>query len=123
MAETPKAKHRLSQAEKMMVVRVHAYFINEAAKQTSQKKKRVWSLVAQACGISESTVSVIVASYNRCGDPTQFMSETLQQNTSSKRESKYTDSIVTVLRELVYTRNKAVQPITAKLLALDLREK
>ncbi|KAF0685640.1 Aste57867_22511 [Aphanomyces stellatus] len=123
MAAIPKVKHCLSRAEKLLVVRVHAHFLHAAAKPRVGKQQKVRKLVADACGISETLVSEIIAEYNAIGDPKKFILEVSISTNERDREPEYDPSVVTLVRELVYERNIAVQPITSKLLASDLFER
>ncbi|KAH9106499.1 hypothetical protein LEN26_014543, partial [Aphanomyces euteiches] len=47
MAEIQMVKHRLPQDRKMMILRIRAYFLNEAAKPSREKKKKVRRVVAE----------------------------------------------------------------------------
>ncbi|KAG9399333.1 hypothetical protein AC1031_011675 [Aphanomyces cochlioides] len=120
MAEIPRVKHILSRPEKLIVVRVHAHILREAKKPRVGSQKKVRKLVSEACGISETLVSEIIAEYNAICDPRKFIEDAPCHRTERKRDPEYDPDVITLVRSIVYERNIAVQPITSKILAQDL---
>ncbi|KAH9095443.1 hypothetical protein Ae201684P_014513 [Aphanomyces euteiches] len=66
----PAIKHQLSAAEKLLVVRCHAYFKKEKFLPCRTTPWQTRERVSKCLGISQKTVSQVVTEWNRFKDPT-----------------------------------------------------
>ncbi|CAK4152528.1 unnamed protein product, partial [Aphanomyces euteiches] len=73
MSKIPVKKQSLSPAEKLMIVRVHAHFMQEASKLTQGKSRAVRKAVAECLGVRTRSVAATVALYNKTNDPEMLL--------------------------------------------------
>ena len=118
MAEIQPTKHVLSPAEKMCIVKSHRYFLKEKEEKRAGTQRKVRERVAECLGFSKRTVSLVIAHWNKHHDPL-FVAEP-----SSKPPSplSYDNSLVTILRQIIYERNKQVLPITSAILVNEVEK-
>ncbi|OQR85154.1 hypothetical protein ACHHYP_12193 [Achlya hypogyna] len=66
----PPQKHVMCPAEKLLIVRAHAFFLKEGFEQGVGYRRHVRDLVHECLGFSKSVISRVVAQWRRDQDPT-----------------------------------------------------
>ncbi|ETV91374.1 hypothetical protein H310_14051 [Aphanomyces invadans] len=118
MQRIPTIKHQLSAAEKLLVVKCHAYFKAEKQKEKLLVHRNPpWQTrarVSKCLGISQKTVSHVITEWNRFKDPT-FQHRVVPvpppapTTTTMQLLHDYTDDVETYME----SRNAAELPVTA----------
>ena len=90
----------LTDNEKSMVISIYNYFSGVNFKTEDHQKVKLRKQVAEALGIAESTVGVVVADWNKCGDNTFTPHKTLKRPKLQPDEN-----ISTILRTKIPNAN------------------
>ncbi|KAH9114282.1 hypothetical protein LEN26_010675 [Aphanomyces euteiches] len=113
----PAIKHQLSAAEKLLVVRCHAYFKEEKEKEKFLPCRTTpWQTrerVSKCLGISQKSVSQVVTEWNRFKDPTFQLKMPLPPQTDKPTPCRLTE-FSTSIDTFIASRNAEQMDVTAQ---------
>ncbi|KAF0685420.1 Aste57867_22686 [Aphanomyces stellatus] len=118
----PSIKHQLSAAEKLLVVKCHAYFKEEKEKEKFLTYRvapwKTRERVSKCLGISQKTVSQVIADWNRFRDPSFQLKvpRPLPDKAAPCQLATYADT----LDAYIQARNDQQLQVTAQLLCTFL---
>jgi hypothetical protein len=115
----PPQKHVLSPAEKMLIVRAHAFFLKEGVEHGVGYRRHVRDLVHECLGFSKSVISRVVAQWRRDQDPT-FAPRDPPKRGHSPLSAVH--ELGAEIRAIVASLNANERPITARILVAELLE-
>ncbi|RQM21959.1 hypothetical protein B5M09_009254 [Aphanomyces astaci] len=111
-------RHVLSPAEKWLIVKCHQYFIEHKALNLPGKQARVRDSVSKCLGFAKSTVSSVIAEWNKNHDRS-FKSE---GRVRGHRPRSSVEHLATEIRQIIQESNAACLPVSAKSLSAEIAE-